>query len=351
MPSRRHQKAEGGLANNIRNPGQDFNDPLLTMDRFDRIFNLHKLLSASRRPVSRQRIEQELECSRATAKRIIEAMRLYLNAPIKYDREHNGYHYDADEGEMFELPGIWFNASELHALLSVQQLLSEVQPGLLEQQFAPLKGRIDQLLKNQHGGSLEITRRIRILTANPRTRSPHFQAVAGATAKRRQISIAYYNRREDQTSHRILSPQRLAHYRDNWYLDAHCHLRNALRTFSMDAIQSVTPLQEVAIDVTSDALDRHYSDAYGIFSGPATDTAILRFTADRARWVACEQWHPRQQGSWLSDGRYELHIPYSHSPELLMDILKYGPDVEVIAPPALREATLKRLKQATAIYQ
>ncbi|MEJ1296307.1 MAG: HTH domain-containing protein [Candidatus Sedimenticola sp. (ex Thyasira tokunagai)] len=107
------------------------------MDRFDRIFNLHKLLSASRLPVSRQRIEEELECSRATAKRIVETMRLYLNAPIKYDRERNGYHYDAAEGEMFELPGIWFNASELHALLSVQQLLTQVQPGLLEQQFAP----------------------------------------------------------------------------------------------------------------------------------------------------------------------------------------------------------------------
>lgn len=68
------------------------------MDRFDRIFDLHKLLSAARYPVPRQRIEQELECSRATAKRIIEAMRLYLNAPIKYDRELNGYFYDPNEG-------------------------------------------------------------------------------------------------------------------------------------------------------------------------------------------------------------------------------------------------------------
>ncbi|MDF1529595.1 MAG: HTH domain-containing protein, partial [Sedimenticola sp.] len=105
------------------------------MDRFDRIFDLHKLLSATRFPVSRQRIEQELECSRATAKRIIDAMRLYLNAPIKYDRELNGYYYDQREEAMYELPGVWFNSSELHALLSVQQLLEHVQPGLLEQQL------------------------------------------------------------------------------------------------------------------------------------------------------------------------------------------------------------------------
>ncbi len=198
------------------------------MDRFDRIFNLHKLLSASRLPVSRQRIEEELECSRATAKRIVEAMRLYLNAPITYDRERNGYYYNAAEGEMFELPGIWFNASELHALLSVQQLLTQVQPGLLEQQFAPLKERIGELLKIQHGGGNEITQRIQILTANQRTGSEHFQTIAGATAKQKKITIDYYNRRDNQTNRRTLSPQRLTHYRDNWYLDAYCHLRNAL---------------------------------------------------------------------------------------------------------------------------
>lgn len=108
------------------------------MDRFDRIFELHKLLSAARRPVPRKTIEERLECSRATAKRIIEAMRDFLNAPIEYDRQANGYYY-ASQGEgMFELPGLWFNASELQALLTLQQLLTEMEPGLLEQQLGPL---------------------------------------------------------------------------------------------------------------------------------------------------------------------------------------------------------------------
>jgi proteasome accessory factor C len=93
------------------------------VDRFDRIFELNRILQGARRPVPRRRPQEELECSRATVKRIIEDMRLYLNAPIVYDRECNGYRYDQGEGEMYELPGLWFNASELHALLSVQHLL------------------------------------------------------------------------------------------------------------------------------------------------------------------------------------------------------------------------------------
>jgi len=320
------------------------------MDRFDRIFELHKLLSTARRPVSRQRIEQELECSRATAKRIIEAMRLYLNAPIKYHRERNGYYYDPSEGEMYELPGVWFNASELRALLSVQQLLSDVQPGLLEQQLSPLKTRIEQLLKAQHAGGDNLTGRIRILQAASRPPGESFQPVADALAQRRRLQIDYYNRRQDQCSEREISPQRLVHYRDTWYLDAWCHLRQGLRTFALDAIKSTRPSAKAAKTLDDETLDDYYRSAYGIFSGGAEQTAVLRFTPERARWVSAEQWHPDQQSQWLEDGRYQLSLPYSQPHELIMDILKYGPDVEVIAPEVLRQQVAERLKQAAALY-
>ncbi len=320
------------------------------MDRFDRIFELHKLLSSTRQPIPRQRIEQELECSRATAKRIIDTMRLFLNAPIRYDRERNGYFYDRDQGGMYELPGIWFNASELHALLSVQQLLTQVQPGLLERQLAPLRERIDQLLKTRRSGGEDLNGRIRILRAAARPTGRSFQLVAGALAKRRRLQLDYYNRGDDRVTTREISPQRLVHYRDNWYLDAFCHLRGGLRTFSLDAIRSASTLQRSAKELETEALDAHYSSAYGIFSGQAEQTAVLRFSRQQARWVATELWHPQQQTSWLDDGRYELRVPYRHSPELIMDILKYGPEVEVIGPESLRRKIADRIRQASALY-
>ena len=114
------------------------------MDRFDRIFELNRIFQAAHQPVSRRRLEEELECSRATVKRLIEDMRRYLNAPIVYDRERDGYRYDRRGGAMYELPGLWFNASELHALVMAQQLLAEVEPGLLDQQLRPLQRRTAQ---------------------------------------------------------------------------------------------------------------------------------------------------------------------------------------------------------------
>jgi len=77
---------------------------------------------------------------------------------------------------------------------------------------------------------------------------------------------------------------------------------------------------------------------------------VLRFNAERARWVAREQWHPQQQSRWLDDGSFELTLPYGNPTELIMDILRFGPDVEVIAPPALRQQVIKRLRDSLQKY-
>ncbi len=321
------------------------------MDRFDRVFQLNNILQAARLPVTRRRLEQELECSRATVKRIIEDLRDFLGAPIKYDRKRNGYYYDHSEQQLFELPGLWFNASELYALLSAQQLLASTQPGLLDGHLQPLRKRIDEILKIQHAGGSQVARHIRILQMAARPAGEWFQTVAGAVSQRRCLMIGYYNREQDRTTERRISPQRLVHYRDNWYLDAWCHLRKGLRTFALDAIRHARVLDEKARDVPDDRLQNHFGSAYGIFAGRADRTAVLRFNARRARWVAKEQWHSDQQGRFLEDGAYELRVPYHDARELIMDILKYGPDVEVIAPQALRSEVRQLLQGAVAVYQ
>jgi proteasome accessory factor C len=318
------------------------------MNHFDRIYDLHKLLASSRYPVPRSRIEAELECSRATAKRTIESLRIYLGAPIAYDRKLKGFYYDRDDEQNYELPGLWFNASELHALLSVQQLLLNIQPGLLDKQLAPLRKRIDSLLDIQQSSSDDLSQRIRILSMAARPVGDHFQPIAGAVAQQKRLKIHYKS--QQQKSEREISPQRLTYYRDNWYLDAWCHLRNALRTFALDAITAVKVLPDASNNIAEGELDRHYSSAYGIFSGEADQLAVLLFSADAAPRIAREQWHPQQQSEWLDDGCYQLKIPYHNPAELIMDILRHGSDVEVIAPQSLRQQVVEQLQKAVNQY-
>ena len=322
------------------------------MDSMQRIYRLHQVVSSRQNPVSCQALQDELECSRATVKRIIQEMRLYFNAPLEYDRSRNGYFYAADEGRTFELPGLWFSSTEIYALLTAQQLLAQVQPGLLDAQLKPVRGRIDKILAASHLGSDEVVRRVHILRMSGRNVALEcFKVVAGALLQRNSLHISYHGRGNDQTSSREISPQRLIHYRDNWYLDAWCHTRNALRSFAVERITFAKLLPQRCRDIPDIQLDAHYASSYGIFAGEPEHIAVLRFTSEMARWVADEHWHPQQQGHMLADGNYELRIPYANPRELVMDIMKYGPDVEVLGPDELRQEVKSRLLAAMANYQ
>ncbi|MGH8555906.1 MAG: helix-turn-helix transcriptional regulator [Methylococcales bacterium] len=325
------------------------------MKRIDRIYVLDRLLKQRRTPVPLSRIEQTLECSPATAKRAIQALRDYLNAPIEYDREQRGYYYKpcADGEIRFELPGLWLNDSELYALLTSYQLLSNVQPGLLEEHIAPLRARIEKLLDSGPlKSSIEAGRRIRILQSAARPANlENFRKIALALIARKRLKILYHGRARDKTTERSISPQRLVYYRDNWYLDAWRHLRSALRTFSVDRIQPLRCEDSTATEIPDEELVQLLTESYGIFSGIPDHLAVLQFTARAARWVADESWHPRQQSRILHDGALELQIPYNNPTELIMDILKYGSDVEVLAPETLRTAVFDRLKEALKKYE
>ena len=320
------------------------------MSKLDELYRLHRLLDGRRTGLSRADLIGTHGFARATLARLVADLRDKLNAPLIHDKERGGYRYDTADGR-FALPGLWFTADELLALVTLKHLLTHLEPGLLDDHLRPLQTRIDTLLASRHLGAGEADR-IRLLSMSARRKNPrHFQIVAGAVLQRRRLKIDYYNRDRNEISTREISPQRLAHYRDNWYLDAWCHQKKSLRIFAVECIRSVEPLAKPAKVVTESTLNRELASSYGIFSGKPRATAILAFTAKRARWVAEEIWHPQQEARWLDDGRYELRIPYSDDRELLMDILKYGADVEVVGPDELREAIKKLLGDAASQYR
>ena len=321
------------------------------MSKLDDLYRLHRLLDGRRTGIPRADLIGTHGFARATLSRLIADLRNKLNAPLIHDKERGGYRYDSTDGH-HPLPGLWFSPSELLALVTLKHLLANLEPGLLDDHLQPLQTRIDQLLESKRLGAGEATRRIRILGMAARRKNPrHFHAVAHAVLQRKRLTIDYYNRERDQTDTREISPQRLAHYRDNWYLDAWCHKKKGLRIFAVECIRHAEALTKPAKAVAESTLNRELSTSYGIFAGTPRATAVLRFTAKRARWVADETWHPQQQSQWLADGHYELRVPYSDARELVMDILKYGADVEVAAPEALREAVKGQLELAAGQYR
>ena len=322
------------------------------MDRYERISTLHRILKAARYPVPLARLIDELGCSRATVYRDIAFLRDALGAPLDSDGDQAAFHYAADEAERFELPGLWLNSEELQALLALNELVGRTGPGILATTLAPFRSRIDRLLSDQTDGKNFPIERIRVIGSGTRkVDEATFRHVASAVLGRKQLKFAYRARSTNEGTQRVVSPQRLTHYRDNWYLDAWDHSRDGLRSFALDRIARAEVLDAAAQDRDNSELNQHLASSYGIFSGAPKAWATIRFSPHAARWVADEHWHSQQTGEWLNDGRYELRVPYSNSRELLMDVLKYGADAEVVAPVSLREEMKIMLQLAVGAYQ
>ena len=320
------------------------------MSNNERIYRIDQLLN-DRKALSFQELIDRLEVSPATLKRDLAYMRDRLNAPIVYDKELNGYRFESNS-ESYSLPGLWFSPEEIYALLTMQHLLANLDSeGLLSKHIKPLQSRLLAMLDDSDNSLEEIQKRIRIEKMGSRKYDlEHFQEIGAALVKRKRLMIEYQSRSKDENTRREISPQRMIYYRDNWYLDAWCHLKNGLRSFSIDAIK-VAEILEIKADAVNDQLlDVELGAGYGIFAGQDIQWATLRFTAERSRWVASEKWHPEQVGVYLDNGDYELKIPFSDTRELSMDILKHGAEVKVIEPPALVSAIRESLNQMRALY-
>jgi len=325
------------------------------MSMNERIYMIDQMLSG-RIFVTFNELIERLEVSRATLKRDLAYMRDRLNAPIVFDRELGGYRFDKGSqlpGNQYELPGLWFSAEEIHALLTMQHLLANLDSGgLLGPHIQPLLARLTAILGSAENEIGEIEKRIKVENVGVREfHLDQFQAVGSAVLRRKRLMIDYHARGNDERTRREVSPQRLVHYRGNWYLDAWCHLRNDIRNFSVDAIKHAEILEKKAEDVPEKKLNEVLGSGYGIFSGKDVQWGTLLFTPERARWVCAERWHPKQKGRFLPDGQYELKVPYADDRELMMDILKHGAEVTVVEPSDLRQKIQDQIQKMSDIYR
>ena len=322
---------------------------MTNMREIDRLYS-YRTLFTGRRAVPRNEILSKLEISLATFKRDLVNLRDRLNIPIVFDRDLGGYKLEATDSRS-ELPGLWFSQEEILALLTIQNMISQLEPGILGPKLKPLQHRLDEMLTSQGLNSQTLAQRVRLVHAGKRRlQLKSFEIVAKATLERLQLSITHFNRQSGETVKRVISPQQLVHYRDNWYLDAWCHLRHGLRSFSIDAITKCELLELEAKEFDPEVVRENMQSGYGIFGGQVKDWANITFSPDRARWVQHEEWHPDQIGTCNKDGSYTLEIPYSDERELVGDILKFGADVSVASPSSLVNLVKNQLYMALKKY-
>lgn len=323
------------------------------MTKTARVYRIEMLIR-NRGHVSFQTLLDELEVSPATLKRDLEYLKDQLGAPIEYDRYLNGYKFGQEyRGQKHELPGLWFSERELYSLLMAHQLLSDLDSeGVISRHLQPLLDRIHQMLGTGEADAKVLLKRVKIISPAKRpVPTQFFEMVGEALLKRRRLHMRYLTRGRGEVSEREVSPQRLVHYRNTWYLDAWCHTRERLLRFALDAIEQATASETKAKEVPLKEVQTEMDAGYGIYAGSKRRWATLSFQPQAAQWVSREEWHPDQTGRWLDDGRYELRVPFSDITEIAMDVIRHSDQVHVAEPADLAEYVGDAHARAAAAYQ
>lgn len=324
------------------------------MTQTARIYRIQQWLLNPGAPVTFASMQQRLEVSPATLKRDLAYMRDQLQVPVEYDRLGGGYTIRHQRvGDRVELPGLWFSAPEMQALLTMHKLLADLDAGaLLAPHVEPLMARICSLLSREGVATEQVLQRIQLKLAGQHRAVEHavFQQVCNAVLARKRVQLLYHSRGRDETLPRELSPQRMLYYRDNWYLAAHCHVRNGLRVFSLDRMSAVQTLEQPALDTPTPQWEQVLEAGFGIYNGGPLHTAVLHFDADSSRWVRDQIWHLQQRMVALDDGSLQLHLPYLNPQEVLSEVLSWGAAVKVLSPPELQQQVLKALQASVARY-
>lgn len=280
-------------------------------------------------------LAERFECSARTAQRNIEHFRDRLGAPLKYDPSKRGFFYTDPS---FTLPVMRLSESELVALLASHKLLTDAAAGPLGEELARVTVKLDSLLSQNLPAGVDPERAFSFRWQGFSPGDPLvFKQVTVALLSRHLLTFCYYSPASGQCTMRTVEPHHMLNYMGAWHVIAFCRLRGEWRDFHLSRI-SMIKLEDDSFGLRNEEEWRPFlEDTFGIFQNRRRFEVTIRFTAERARWVRDEIWHPDQRQQPLEDGGLLLTLPASHEVEIIREVLKHGAHAEIVEPDWLRE--------------
>lgn len=310
------------------------------------MLRIHQAIQSGKFP-NASTLARELEVSTKSIHRDIEFMRDRLQLPIEYDPQRIGYHYTE---EVSAFPTMQITEGELVALVIAEKALQQYRGTNFEKPLLSAIKKMEQALPDTISINLaDVEQTISFRTrAEPILNLEIFDALAKATAHRRQLELIYRKPGSKQTEARIVDPYHLANINGEWYLFAHDHARKDIRTFVPARIQSLKPTGKTFPSPQKFSLDERLRDSFGVHSGHGEYDVVIRFAPRVADLIREKKWHASQQLRDLKNGGLELQLKLSSLLEIERWVLSWGGDVKVLRPRELVDAVQTAAKKILA---
>ena len=262
-------------------------------------------------------------------------------APLSFNARKKGFYYEDEDFRLpFEnSPGLLLIISVLSSMASESGLESLPELQQLQKKLSSMV-----LTGSKHIEDLIHCEWVEVQPVGQEV----FDAVLHGLLEEVQLEIVYGDAK-GQGEKRNIDPLKLVHYQGRWYLLAWCWLRRERRLFHLARIRSIQAT-ELPVEHKLDPDDEYLSGVFGIFKGKERFKATIALSGLAARNVREQRWHPDQQIEETENGIL-LHLPVADDRELIMKVLQFGDEAEVMAPDSLRNTVRERITAMAVRYR
>lgn len=282
-------------------------------------------------------LARAMEVSTKSIQRDLEFMRERLNLPLEYDGSRFGYFYTEP---VSAFPTFQITEGELVALLIAEKALEQYRGTNFEKPLvSALKKMASQLPDTVSFNIAEWDQTISFRTsAEPILNLEIFDALAKATAARKQLRFDYRKPGQQKPEPRVVDPYHLANINGEWFLFAFDHARKDIRTFVPARIANIQPTGKTFARPAKFSLEKRLHDSFGVVSGAGEFDVVIRFDEFSAGYIREKRWHPSQELRELNNGNVELRMKLSSLDEVQRWVLSWGGHAKVISPKELAES-------------
>ncbi len=201
---------------------------------------------------------------------------------------------------------------------------------------------------NQHLTSLEIISRLSSLSMEP-----FLKELEQAVTDGYSVKILYHKSGEKQLNYRLVDPYRIIYWNNKWYVIGFCHLRNDIRSFRVNRIESLMltakkfnrPENFSARDFFMKNLLPTIEDKEGI-------TSLVINGNESTLNDVCQHWflghYLHERNSNQAVFLLERDIVHTYIPHLL---LPYGKSIQIIEPISLKKRLIEVLSELIKFHQ
>ncbi len=297
-------------------------------------------------------LAREWEVSGKTIQRDLDYLRDELSAPVAYDPLRHGYYYSESN---FSLPAMNVSESDLFSICVVRTLLSQYRNTPLYDKLSSVLQKIVESLPDQTSINPSWMTDHILVFPEPVTqvRSATWDTLAKAIRDNRRVSLTHVAPAPTSSAEgeRKVDPYYLVSYKGEWYLNAFCHLRNAVRTFGVSRISRAKVLAEGFTMPAEMTAKKIFGDQFGIIWKPEFYTVRIEFSAVVAPYIRERQWLPAQTIQECRGGGLILEFKTNHINEVKDWVLSWGAGAKILEPAILVERVTEDLRAALANYK